>query len=386
MTFQMFILFLFFLDIFLPTNGYLLPNTTLRLAAEFSGGMYHLEFSMGKPPKPVKAVLDTGSSLSWIMCDPRGNPIYNPKTSKTYHKIACKNPLCELGKYAENCTEFCTYSYTYNDGHYIKGTLVNETLSFGKIEVPNMVIGCSTDTNLLGEPGIMGFGLTNFSLVGQLGLTQFSICLSSKKEVKSHVFFGSLADIKKGSPPSQPILTVPIVSHSNKSSDYWVALKAISIGKTYVETSWEATVKPNGEGLIAVDTGSDMCSFAMATYNVLKQAFKDEVKLPMVQNYKVGVGEGICFQIPAGKISNESSTSLTDGMPMVVYHLDGVDMKFSNDRFYEYDEKEKLVCVKIRGMKRKLSLWGNYQMKNMHILFDLKDMKLSFAHTQCHKL
>lgn len=159
-----------------------------------------------------------------------------------------------------------------------------------------------------------------------------------------------------------------------------------STGNTHVETPWEATVKPNGEGLIAVDTGSDMCSFVMATYNALKIAFKEEVKLPMVQNAKVGVGEGICFQIPAAKTSNESSTLLIDGMPKVVFHLDGVDMEFSNDRFYECDEKDRLVCVKIRGMERKLSLWGNYQMKNMHILFDLKDMKLSFAHTQCHKL
>lgn len=230
MTFQVSILLLFLLDILLQSNGHLSPNTTLRLAAEFSGGMYHLEFSMGKPPKPVKAVVDTGSSLSWIMCDPRGNPIYNPKTSKTYHKIPCRSPLCKLGKYADNCTEFCTYSYTYNDGHYIKGTLVNETLSFGATEVPDMVIGCSTDTNLLGEPGIMGLGFSNFSLVGQLGLNQFSICLSSEEEVKSHVFFGSLADIKKGSSPSQPILTVPIVGHSNKPSDYWVTLRAITIG------------------------------------------------------------------------------------------------------------------------------------------------------------
>ncbi|KMZ60682.1 hypothetical protein ZOSMA_57G00170 [Zostera marina] len=350
---------------------------TLRLLTTHEGGMYHLEFSIGTPPVAVKGVVDTGSSLSWTMCDPRASHLYSPKKSLSYNKIQCKSPLCNTGKYANNCTEFCTYGYTYNDGNYIQGTLLRENMMLEDVTFPGMLIGCSSNTSLIGEPGIVGFGFTNLSLIGQLKLKQFSICLSNDTTSKSPIFFGTAANISNGA--QFPIRSIPFINNPSRESDYWVALKSIRIGNTVAETPWEASEKPNGLGLIAVDSGSDMCSFVMSTFENIKKAFMSEVNLTSILSRPARLGEGICFHLPA-----EDPTFGIGNMPTVIFNLDGADLEFPNARIYRMEDD--FICVQMRGMNKSLSLWGNYQLMDMHVLFDWEHSQMSFVQADCLNL
>ncbi|RZC08987.1 Protein ASPARTIC PROTEASE IN GUARD CELL 1 [Glycine soja] len=75
---------------------------TLEFGASLGRGEYFIDMFVGTPPKHVWLILDTGSDLSWIQCDPcydcfeQNGPYYSPKDSITYSNISCYDRCCQL--------------------------------------------------------------------------------------------------------------------------------------------------------------------------------------------------------------------------------------------------------------------------------------------------
>lgn len=80
-----------------PKSGHLLePNSAsipLNPGLSIGSGNYYVKLGLGTPPKYYAMILDTGSSLSWLQCQPcavychaQADPLYDPSVSKTYKK------------------------------------------------------------------------------------------------------------------------------------------------------------------------------------------------------------------------------------------------------------------------------------------------------------
>ncbi|RVW15885.1 putative aspartic protease [Vitis vinifera] len=94
--------------------------------------------SIGNPPTNVYVVLDTGSDLFWIQCEPcdicykQKDPIYNRTKSDSYTEMLCNEPPCvSLGREGQ-CSDSgsCLYQTAYADGARTSGLLSYEKVAF----------------------------------------------------------------------------------------------------------------------------------------------------------------------------------------------------------------------------------------------------------------
>jgi len=159
-------------------------RTTLLLSQPSE--LFYINFSIGHPPLPQLAIMDSGSSFLWIKCLPCSpcsskSPIsiFDPRKSLTYSSMSCRRYRCNHSK----CNSYneCTYNTTYVRGPGSTGIYVFEQLSFEtiddtKIVVPRVLLGCGRNLEVdKGQyNGVFGLGVgRETSLITQLG-SQFS--------------------------------------------------------------------------------------------------------------------------------------------------------------------------------------------------------------------
>ncbi|KAK1582384.1 hypothetical protein Q3G72_014473 [Acer saccharum] len=73
--------------------------------------LFYVSFFVGQPPVPQLAIMDTGSDLIWVNCNPvckNCGPVFYPSRSSTFAKMPCNHTLCL------NCSpsDECNYSVT----------------------------------------------------------------------------------------------------------------------------------------------------------------------------------------------------------------------------------------------------------------------------------
>ncbi|CAN1342841.1 Protein ASPARTIC PROTEASE IN GUARD CELL 1 [Linum perenne] len=112
-------------------------------------------------------VLDTGSDVNWLQCDPcadcytQTDPIFNPSASSTYSPVSCDSPLCsslELSS-CRSTPQQCLYQVNYGDGSFTTGDFVTESVSFGS-SASRIALGCGHDNEglFVGAAGLLGLG------------------------------------------------------------------------------------------------------------------------------------------------------------------------------------------------------------------------------------
>lgn len=63
-------------------------------------GEYFSRVGVGSPAGQYYMVLDTGSDVNWLQCQPctdcyqQTDPVYNPSASSSYRALACESPQC----------------------------------------------------------------------------------------------------------------------------------------------------------------------------------------------------------------------------------------------------------------------------------------------------
>ncbi|KAJ6296915.1 hypothetical protein OIU78_022607 [Salix suchowensis] len=151
-------------------------------------GEFLMKLAIGTPPETYSAILDTGSDLIWTQCKPctqcfdQPTPIFDPKKSSSFSKLSCSSKLCEALPQS-TCSDGCEYLYGYGDYSSTQGIMASETLTFGKVSVPNVALGCGEDNE--GSGFSQGSGLvgsrprtlvTGFSTQGAQVLLLLNLC------------------------------------------------------------------------------------------------------------------------------------------------------------------------------------------------------------------
>ncbi|XP_021909122.1 aspartyl protease family protein 2-like [Carica papaya] len=374
---------------------------TLESGVSLGSGEYFIDVFVGTPPKHFSLILDTGSDLNWIQCVPcydcfeQNGPYYDPKESSSFKKITCNDPRCQLVSSpdppqpckAENQT--CPYYYWYGDSSNTTGDFsvetfrVNLSRADGRSEfkrVENVMFGCGHWNRGLfhGAAGLLGLGRGPLSFSSQLQSVygqSFSYCLvdrNSESNVSSKLIFGEDKDLL-----THPDLNfTALVNGKQNAVDtfYYLQIKSIKVGGEMVnipEGTWN--LSEDGGGGTIIDSGTTLSYFAEPAYEIIKKEFVKKVK-----GYRVI--KDFPLLDPCYNVSGVEKMELPE---FGIVFSDGAEWNFPVENYFIWLEED-VVCLAILGTPRSaLSIIGNYQQQNFHILYDINNSRLGYAPMSC---
>ncbi|XP_062215786.1 aspartic proteinase nepenthesin-1-like [Phragmites australis] len=359
---------------------------------------YLVHLAVGTPPQPVQLILDTGSDLVWTQCQPcqacfdQTLPYFDTFNSSTFALLSCHLPMCHNLPWS-SCgkqnwgNNTCVYVYSYGDNSITTGHLDADTFTFaaadgtGQASVPGLAFGCGLFNNGIfrsNETGIAGFGRGALSLPSQLKVENFSYCFTAiTGSEPSTVLLGAPTNLYSNA--GVVVQSTPLIQNSSSSlSAYYISLKGITVGSTRLPIPESAfALKQDGTGGTIIDSGTGMTSLPQDAYKLVHDAFVAQVKLP-VRNSTASSFTQLCFSAPP---------RAKPDVPKLVLHFEAatLDLPRENYMFEIEDTGGSFTCLAINAGDG-LTIIGNYQQQNMHVLYDLANNKLSFVPAQCNRL
>ncbi|KAL1832703.1 hypothetical protein ACET3Z_002354 [Daucus carota] len=239
-------------------------------------GEYFVRIGVGSPAKSQYMVIDSGSDVVWVQCQPcaqcyhQSDPVFDPAKSASFSGVSCGSSVCDRLENSGCHRGRCGYQVSYGDGSYTKGTLALETLTFGRAMIRNVAIGCGHRNRgmFIGAAGLLGLGGGSMSLVGQLGGQTggtFSYCLVSRGTGSS----GSLVFGRESLPVGAA--WVNLIRNPRAPSFYYIGLSGIGVGGMQVPVP--ESIFELGNGGVVMDTGTAVTRFPTAAYVAFRDAF-----------------------------------------------------------------------------------------------------------------
>lgn len=350
-------------------------------------GEFLMQLSIGTPAESYLAIMDTGSDLIWTQCKPcsqcfdQPSPIFDPKKSSSFAALPCSSDLCTALPSSMCDTGGCEYLYSYGDYSSTQGFMATETFTFGKVSVPKVGFGCGQDNEGTGfsqGAGLIGLGRGPLSLVSQLGVPEFSYCLTSIDESKtSKLLIGPQATSSSTSSSSGSIITIPLIKNPSQPSFYYLPLQGISVGDTLLPIKKSTfSLHSDGSGGLIIDSGTTITYLEESAFNLVKKEFISQTKLSVDKSGTAGLD--LCFTLPSGATQVE--------VPKLVFHFEGgADLDLPGENYMIADSSVGLMCLAMGGSSG-MSIFGNVQQQNMMVVHDLEKETLSFIPTQCDQL
>ncbi|XP_059640291.1 aspartyl protease family protein At5g10770 [Cornus florida] len=334
----------------------------------------------------MTVIVDTGSDLTWIQCQPcklcysQQDPLFNPSSSPSYQSVPCSSPTCQSLESATGNSgvcgtdpPVCNYAVSYGDGSYTHGELARDHLNLGTTPINDFVFGCGQDNKGLfgGASGLMGLGRSELSLISQTSTVfggVFSYCLpSSGAEASGSLTLGGDSSVYKN---STPISYTRMVPDPLLSSFYFLNITGVSIGGVALKAS------SFGNGGILIDSGTVITRLPPSLYTALKAEF-----LKQFSGFPTAPGFSIldtCFDLSGFEEVN---------IPTIRMHFEGnaelnVDV---NGIFYFVKTDASQVCLALASLsyEDEIAIIGNYQQRNLRVIYDSKDSKVGFAKETC---
>ncbi|KAG5222059.1 protein ASPARTIC PROTEASE IN GUARD CELL [Salix suchowensis] len=294
---------------------------------------YFSRVGVGNPARQFYMVLDTGSVINWLHCQPctdcyqQTDPVFDPTAS-------LEMSSCRGGQ--------CLYQVNYGDGSYTLGDFATESVSLGNSRsVKNVALGCGHDHNeglFVGAAGLLGLGGGPLSLTNQLKATSFSYCLVNCNSAGSS--------------------TLNFNSYRKIDTFYYVGLSGMSVGGQMVSIPESAfRLDESGNGGIIVDCGTSITRLQTQAYNPLRDAFKR-----MTQNLELTSAVALldtCYDLSGQKYGNSWT------LPAANY-LIPVDSAGT-------------FCFAFVPATSSLSIIGNVQQQGTRVTFDLANNHMGFS-------
>ncbi|KAL6633922.1 hypothetical protein ACP70R_026593 [Stipagrostis hirtigluma subsp. patula] len=371
---------------------------TVGSGVAVGSGEYLVDVYVGTPPRRFQMIMDTGSDLNWLQCAPclacfeQRGPVFDPAASSSYRNVTCGDQRCGLvappteapracGRPREDP---CPYYYWYGDQSNTTGDLalesftVNLTAPGASRRVDGVVFGCGHSNRGLfhGAAGLLGLGRGPLSFASQLRAVYghaFSYCLVDHgSDVGSKIVFGEDAVLL-----AHPQLKYTAFAPAGAPDTfYYVKVKGVLVGGEMLNISsdtWD--VGRDGSGGTIVDSGTTLSYFAEPAYRVIRQAFIDR----MDKAYPLATGFPVlspCYNVSGVETPEVPEFSLL--------FADGAVWDFPAENYFIQLNSEGLMCLAILSTPRSaMSIIGNYQQQNFHVLYDLQNNRLGFAPRRC---
>ena len=353
-------------------NKSFVSANTPQIPVTSAHGEYLMRYSVGTPPVQVYGVLDTGSDLTWLQCQPcqtcfkQISPIFDPSKSKTYQTISCTTNTCRSvkGSSCPSPTSNCKYYISYADLSYSQGDLSFETLTLAStngspVKIPRFGIGCGHSNFVSfkrGGCGIVGLGSAPMSFVNQLGPSiggKFSYCLvptRSPPSISSKINFGNAAVVSGHGTVSTPLYS------RNGQLFYYLNLEAISVGSNRIEFESSSLPRGGGKGNIIIDSGTTLTFLPNDVYSKLESAVANVVKMTPAKD-------------PTHLLSLCYKVFDRPYVPVITAHFTGANViLYDSNTFMKVGDN--VVCLAF--LPSTSAIFGNLAQQNMLVGYDLQ--------------
>lgn len=321
-------------------------------------------------------VIDTGSDVSWLQCQPcsdcyqQSDPIYTPSSSSTYSPLTCSTRECSTLEVSACRDSACLYQVSYGDGSYTVGEFVTETVSFGTSgKIPKVAIGCGHDNEglFVGAAGLLGLGGGPLSLPSQIKATSFSYCLVDRDSPKS-------SSLEFNSAKPADCVTAPLIKNNKLNTFYYVGLSGFSVGGQQISVPPTLfDVDESGSGGVIVDSGTAITRLPTQAYNSLRTAFTR-----LTPHLKSATGVALfdtCYDF-----SSMSSVKV----PTVAFHFAGgqsLDLPAKN--YLIPVDSAGTYCFAFAETTSSMSIIGNVQQQGIRVHYDLARSQVAFSPNNC---
>ncbi|KAL6177895.1 hypothetical protein ACLB2K_049416 [Fragaria x ananassa] len=351
-------------------------STPVTSGTILGSGEYFTRVGVGSPAKQFYMVLDTGSDVNWLQCQPcsdcyqQSDPIFNPTGSSTFRQLTCDVPQCQALDVSACRNNKCLYQVSYGDGSYTVGDFVTETVSFGNSgAIKGVALGCGHDNEglFVGSAGLLGLGGGRLSLPSQVKASTISYCLVDRdSSASSTLEFNSAA-------PGDSVIA-PLLKSRKLDTFYYVGLTGLSVGGRPVSIPPSLfQMDESGNGGIIVDSGTAITRLQTAAYDALRDEFKRLTPdLPAAGNFALF---DTCYDL-SGRTSVRVPT---------------VSFLFAGGKSLALPAKNYLIpvdssgtfCFAFAPTSSSLSIIGNVQQQGTRVSYDLANNRVGFSPNKC---
>lgn len=346
---------------------------------------YYTNVGLGTPPSFYPVVIDTGSSFSWIQCEPcdvychpQVGPHFDPSSSTTYKSLSCDTSQCSsledatLNSPQCSSSNVCMYEASYGDKSYSEGYLSQDSLTLEASSEPalaDFVFGCGQNNyGLFGQSaGLFGLARNELSMFSQLSTKYgkaFSYCLPTTDSQT-----GSGGFLSIGTTSSTTYKFTPILTDSRFPSLYFLKLSAITVsGKTLDVPSSEYNVPT------FIDSGTVISRLAVSIYTALRE------KMVQIISSKYHMTEAYSLFDACFKGSLESMSAI---VPLVQLTFPtGGELNLAPHNVL-IEVSAGTTCLAFASNSDNIAIIGNHQQQTFEILYDISNSRIGFAAGGC---
>ncbi|XP_042477691.1 aspartyl protease family protein At5g10770-like [Macadamia integrifolia] len=356
-----------------------------------------VRIGLGTPMQNLTLILDTGSDLTWVQCQPcvancylQQDPLFNPSASSTYSNITCNSHACaQLQQSTGNsrsCNTTCIYQIAYGDGSsYSEGYFATDTLTLSDLSssdnvFPKFEFGCGENNQgqFGSADGLLGLGRNQVSMVSQTAQKYrklFSYCLPSTRSSTGFLAFGSQVgdhDHHSSSSSSAPQYT-PLLIDSNIPSFYFITMMGISVGGKNLSIP-QSVFTTSGT---IIDSGTVITRLPPAAYSALRSAFRQAMsEYPVYSIEYTYVMLDTCYNL-------NGYDTIT--IPTIVLHFaGGVNLSIDQSGILIQANKTH-YCLAFAGNNagNDLGILGNLQQRGIEVIYNVTGGKLGFGTSAC---
>lgn len=353
----------------------------LKSGLSIGSGNYYIKLGLGSPPKYYSMILDTGSSFSWLQCNPcviychsQVDPLFEPTASSSYTSLSCNSPECSSLKSSTLNDPYCTrsgkcvYTASYGDQSYSMGYLSQDMLTLSPSQtLPKFTYGCGQDNEgLFGRAaGIVGLARDKLSMLAQLSTRYgyaFSYCLPTATSNN-----GGFLSIGKISNSRMAYKFTPMVKNPQNPSLYFLRFAAITVGGRPIGLAASGYNVPT-----IIDSGTVITRLPSAMYGALRQAFVNIMSKKYAQAPAYSILD-TCFKGSMGSMSGVPEIKLVfqGGASLSVGASNGVI------------EVEKGVTCLAFASSNQIAIIGNHQQQTYSVAYDVAGSIIGFAPGGC---
>ncbi|MCL7041054.1 hypothetical protein MKW94_026579 [Papaver nudicaule] len=323
-------------------------------------GEYFSRVGVGIPPKPQYLILDTGSDITWLQCEPCNNkcynqtdPIFDPSSSTSFSQTPCGTQECNLLPDSACSNRTCRYQVSGDDGSYSIGELSKSGSSTTTRE--NIYIGCGHDNRGLSNSaaGLLALGRGSLSFPSQVNAYVFSYCL-----VDRDLGWSSTLQFGSGAEPPDAI-TAPLLGHPQYPTFHYVGLTGISVGGRPLSLPQSVfDINPSSPSGVIVDTGTSA------------------TRLP--------TDPCLTFHLPLYDTCYDLSSETSISIPAIAFLLpDGKSWVLpASNCLVPVDNRNKF-CLAFAPTNSSVSIIGNLQQKGFRVSFNIVDSVIGFSPNRC---
>ncbi|CAN0920376.1 Aspartic proteinase CDR1, partial [Linum grandiflorum] len=359
------------------------------LVEAVNDNIFYVNFSIGNPPVPQLAVMDTTSDLLWIKCLPcspcsptSGITFFDPTKSNTFRPRPCT-------KGCRGCTRWfskkvCKYKISYLGTDFNEGILAREHLTFHQfgfgasdIIVPNLLFGCSSLVtedayqNQYYKNGVLtlGFNKGN-SLVARLG-SKFSYCVGSvvdRSYPYNRLDMGQDAYFAGNS-------TTLYINPTNGL--YFAFIANITLGGQALDIGKELIAKMSHEYGVVMDSGAEFSYLYAEVFDAVKAAVS-KMGLTMLVEVPAKSPYELCYK---GSVYRAPLNFPAMG----IQFEEGVELVLDNFGMFVQVEDDAFCFAFLRAYS-KISYIGMMAQQGYNIGYDLDGKRLHIQEMDCEIL